>query len=98
MRAAGIDRFGDPVRSITLSDPRPLAADEVLIEVSKRCRWRHRRADCCAGAELGGALQDPPVAFAQRAAPGQDDHLHVSGEYVMLSLHVWKPSRSARGS
>jgi NADPH:quinone reductase-like Zn-dependent oxidoreductase len=33
MRAAGIDRFGAAVRSMTLPDPRPLAPDEVLIQV-----------------------------------------------------------------
>ena len=33
MRAAGIDRFGAAVRSMTLPDPRPLAAGEVLIRV-----------------------------------------------------------------
>jgi NADPH:quinone reductase-like Zn-dependent oxidoreductase len=33
MRAAGIDRIGAAVRSMTLSDPRPLAAGEVLIRV-----------------------------------------------------------------
>jgi NADPH:quinone reductase-like Zn-dependent oxidoreductase len=34
MRAAGIDRFGATVRSMTLPDPRPLAAGEVLIWVT----------------------------------------------------------------
>jgi NADPH:quinone reductase-like Zn-dependent oxidoreductase len=33
MQAAGIDSFGGPVETIDLSDPRPLADDEVLIEV-----------------------------------------------------------------
>jgi NADPH:quinone reductase-like Zn-dependent oxidoreductase len=33
MRAAGIDEFGGAVRVMTLPDPRPLARDEVLIEV-----------------------------------------------------------------
>src|SRR4051812_3189122 len=33
MRAAGISEFGDAVGPIELSDPRPLAYDEVLIEV-----------------------------------------------------------------
>jgi NADPH:quinone reductase-like Zn-dependent oxidoreductase len=33
MRAAGIDRFGGAVRSMSLPDPRPLAPDEVLIRV-----------------------------------------------------------------
>jgi NADPH:quinone reductase-like Zn-dependent oxidoreductase len=33
MKAAGIDRFGATVRSMTLPDPRPLAPDEVLIGV-----------------------------------------------------------------
>ena len=33
MRAAGIETFGGPVRSITVPDPRSLAPDEVLIQV-----------------------------------------------------------------
>jgi NADPH:quinone reductase-like Zn-dependent oxidoreductase len=33
MRAAGIDRLGGDVRLMTLPDPRPLAPDEVLIQV-----------------------------------------------------------------
>jgi hypothetical protein len=33
MRAAGIDRFGAAVRSMTLPNPRALAPDEVLIRV-----------------------------------------------------------------
>jgi NADPH:quinone reductase-like Zn-dependent oxidoreductase len=33
MKAAGIDKFGATVRSMTLPDPRPLAPDEVLIGV-----------------------------------------------------------------
>ena len=33
MRAAGIEEYGGPVNTIDLPDPRPLADDEVLIEV-----------------------------------------------------------------
>jgi NADPH:quinone reductase-like Zn-dependent oxidoreductase len=33
MRAAGIEEYGGPVETIDLPDPRPLADDEVLIEV-----------------------------------------------------------------
>lgn len=33
MKAAGIDEFGGAVRPMTLPEPRPLASDEVLIEV-----------------------------------------------------------------
>src|ERR687891_1629159 len=33
MRAAGISEFGGAVRRIDLPDPRPLADDEVLIEI-----------------------------------------------------------------
>jgi NADPH:quinone reductase-like Zn-dependent oxidoreductase len=33
MRAAGIETFGGPVTSITVPDPRPLAPDEVMMQV-----------------------------------------------------------------
>jgi NADPH:quinone reductase-like Zn-dependent oxidoreductase len=33
MRAAGIETFGGPVRPITVPDPRPLAPDEVMMQV-----------------------------------------------------------------
>jgi NADPH:quinone reductase-like Zn-dependent oxidoreductase len=33
VKAAGIEEFGGPVRPMTLPEPRPLASDEVLIEV-----------------------------------------------------------------
>jgi NADPH:quinone reductase-like Zn-dependent oxidoreductase len=65
MQVAGINSFGGPIETIDLSDPRPLADDEVLIEVRAAGvgNWEEfvRTGDW----DIGGT---PPMALGVEAA------------------------------
>ena len=65
MRAAGISEFGGAVGRIDLPDPRPLADDEVLIEVRAAGVGNWEEFVRTGGWDVGGA---PPMALGVEAA------------------------------
>src|SRR3954453_21065288 len=65
MRAAGISEFGGAVRRIDLPDPRPLADDEVLIEIQAAGVGTWEEFVRTGEWEVGGA---PPMALGVEAA------------------------------
>ena len=65
MRAAGISAFGGAVEPIELPDPRPLASDEVLIEVRAAGVGNWEEFVRTGGWDVGGT---PPMALGVEAA------------------------------
>jgi len=65
MQAAGISEFGGAVRRIELTDPRPLASDEVLIEVRAAGVGNWEEFVRTGGWDVG---RTPPMALGVEAA------------------------------
>lgn len=80
MRAAGISEFGGPVGPIDLPDPRPLANDEVLIEVRAAGVGNWEEFVRTGGWDAG---RTPPMALGVEAA----GTITAVGE----SVADWKP-------
>jgi NADPH:quinone reductase-like Zn-dependent oxidoreductase len=65
MQVAGINSLGGPIEAIELPDPRPLAEDEILIEVRAAGAGNWEEFARTGDWEIGGT---PPMALGVEAA------------------------------
>jgi NADPH:quinone reductase-like Zn-dependent oxidoreductase len=84
MRAAGIRAIGAPVEAIDLSDPRPLAVDEILMAVRAAGVGNWDEIVRLGNWKIGA---DPPMALGVEAA----GIVSATGSGV----ETWRSARSA---